>query len=74
VGVGVSQAGNVLLRVHWTPYWQLTRGAGCLARHGGWTMLRASRPGVYVLTARFSIGRFLERVPRCTTGGSGQGE
>jgi hypothetical protein len=67
VRVGVPRAGNVLLRVHWTPYWHLAGPAGCLARHGSWTLLRAARPGVYELAAHFSLGRLLESMPRCTS-------
>jgi hypothetical protein len=53
------------VRVHWTPYWRVTRGLGCVARHNGWTLLTAPRPGVYLLTAHFSLWRFLEHLPRC---------
>ncbi|MEA2318135.1 MAG: hypothetical protein QOD44_2324 [Solirubrobacteraceae bacterium] len=65
VRVRVRRRGDVLLRVHWTPYWRLAAGAGCLSERHGWTMLDARRAGTFVLTPRFSLGRFLERLPVC---------
>ena len=71
VRVEVRRPGRVLVRVHWTPYWRLVRGRGCLSRRHGWTLLDAQHAGTYVLTPRFSLGRVLEQSPACTPSGSG---
>jgi len=56
-GLDVSRPGEFLVRVNFTPYWSIERGAGCLLRHGEWTVARASRPGVFRVAADFSVGR-----------------
>jgi hypothetical protein len=53
----VSRPGDFLVRVSFTPYWSIAHGSGCLLRHGGWTVARASRPGVFRVAADFSLGR-----------------
>lgn len=56
-GLDVSRPGEFLVRVNFTPYWSIERGAGCLVRHGEWTVARASHPGVFRVAADFSVGR-----------------
>jgi hypothetical protein len=56
----------VLLRVHFTPYWALVRGSGCVERDGNWTRIRVRRPGPLRLATRFEVGRIVSRGPRCT--------
>lgn len=53
-----SAAGSFLVRVHFTRYWTLTQGQGCVA-HGpeGFTEVKASAPGKLVVSARFSLAR-----------------
>ena len=53
----VSRPGKFLVRVAFTPYWSIERGHGCLLRHGEWTLARASRPGVFRVSADFSLSR-----------------
>jgi hypothetical protein len=53
----VEEPGEFLVRVNFTPYWSISRGAGCILRHGDWTVARASRPGVFRVAADFSVGR-----------------
>lgn len=49
-------AGTMLVRVHYTPYFTVTAGQGCVARApGGWTYVRAHRPGRMEVAARFSL-------------------
>ena len=53
-----SSRGSFLVRVHFTRYWTLTRGAGCVGpAPGGWTSVTVTAPGTVVLTARFSLAR-----------------
>jgi hypothetical protein len=61
----VKRPGAILLRVHWTPYWRLTTGTGCISQHGQWTMLLARHRGTFLLSTRFSVGRLLDRGTAC---------
>jgi hypothetical protein len=56
-GLDVTRPGDFLVRVNFTPYWSISRGAGCLSRHGGWTLAHASHPGILRVSADFSLGR-----------------
>jgi hypothetical protein len=53
----VSRPGEFLVRVNFTPYWSIARGAGCILRRGEWTVARASHPGIFRVDADFSLGR-----------------
>jgi hypothetical protein len=53
----VATPGEFLVRVNFTPYWSIARGAGCILRRGDWTVARASHPGVLRVVADFSLGR-----------------
>jgi hypothetical protein len=53
----VTRPGEFLVRVSFTPYWSIARGAGCILRRGDWTVARASHPGVFRVAADFSLGR-----------------
>ncbi|HET8567157.1 MAG TPA: hypothetical protein VFL77_11860 [Solirubrobacterales bacterium] len=53
----VERPGEFLVRVNFTPYWSIARGAGCIIRRGEWTVARASHPGVFRVAADFSVGR-----------------
>ncbi len=53
----VTRPGEFLVRVNFTPYWSIVRGAGCILRRGDWTVARAAHPGVFRVNADFSIGR-----------------
>ncbi|MGH2974506.1 MAG: hypothetical protein ACRDLL_06515 [Solirubrobacterales bacterium] len=56
-GLDVTRPGEFLVRVNFTPYWSISRGAGCLLRRGNWTVARASHPGILRVSADFSLGR-----------------
>jgi hypothetical protein len=52
--------GTFTVRVRYTRYMTLTRGAGCVApAPGGWTSVSARAAGPLVVAARFSLGRAL---------------
>ncbi len=60
-----TAAGRFLVRVHFTRYWTLTEGHGCVRpAAGGWTAVRLDESGRAVIAARFSLGRVF------ATGGS----
>ncbi len=62
--------GRVLLHVHFTPYWALVRGTGCVAPAGDLTRLTLRRPGPVRLAIRIALGRVGASSPRCTRGTS----
>ncbi len=61
-GLEVTHPGDFLVRVNFTPYWSISRGAGCLLRDGDWTVARAAHPGVLRVSADFSLGRAWDAV------------
>jgi hypothetical protein len=64
----VSAAGTVVVRVHFTRYWTLTAGRGCVGRGPeGFTEVRAAAAGTIVVAARFSLGRAVGSGRSCRT-------
>ena len=61
--------GKTIVRVRYTPYWAVTRGAGCVEPAGGFTRLELRRAGAVRLGIRFAPGRIGTRTPRCTADG-----
>jgi hypothetical protein len=51
----VTTPGEFLVRVNFTPYWSIGRGAGCLLRKGNWTIARVAHPGIFSVDADFSL-------------------
>jgi hypothetical protein len=67
--LGAPHSGEFTVRVHFSPYWAITRGAGCVRRGpGNWTVLEA-KPSAGPVSLRvsisFSLARVLDRGPRC---------
>jgi hypothetical protein len=62
----VPAAGTYTVRVHFTPYWALAGGHGCV-RQGAddWTQVQARGPGSLRVVIAFSPARVLEHGPRC---------
>jgi hypothetical protein len=61
-----ARPGAVVLHVHWSPYWELTRGAGCVERDGDDTRIVLRDRGPVRLQTRFGLGRIAASSPRCT--------
>jgi hypothetical protein len=56
--LSASAPGRFLVRVHFTRYWTLTRGLGCVApAPGGWTEVTVRSAGTTVVSASFSLAR-----------------
>jgi hypothetical protein len=51
----VTSPGEFLVRVSFTPYWSIGRGAGCLLRRGNWTVARTAHTGIFSVDADFSL-------------------
>jgi hypothetical protein len=58
--------GVFTVRLHFTPYWALAAGQGCVARApGDWTEVRARSAGSYRVIVGFSLARVFGHGPRC---------
>jgi hypothetical protein len=58
--------GRLLARVHYTRYYTVIAGNGCVASApGGWTYVQARAPGEIVVGARFSLDRALGLSGEC---------
>jgi hypothetical protein len=59
-------AGDYTVRVHFTPYWKLASGHGCVSRApGDWTRVQARAAGSVRVVIDFSPSRIFEHGPRC---------
>jgi hypothetical protein len=58
--------GRALIHVHFSPYWALSQGSGCVAPEGEFTSLTIRRPGPLRLVMRFSLTRIGASSSRCT--------
>ena len=64
--VDTSTPGTVLVRVHWTPYWSIEQGSGCVEQApGGYTMLDVTTPGRFRVGIDFAPWRAVSSGPRC---------
>jgi hypothetical protein len=64
--IDASAAGTVLVRVHWTPYWSIEQGTGCVEQApGGYTMLDITTPGRFRVGIDFTPWRAVSSGPRC---------
>ena len=61
-----SRPGTTLLRVHFTPYWAIVRGSGCVAPAGDLTRVTLRRPGRVEIAVRFAIDRIRASSARCS--------
>jgi len=61
-----QRAGRAYVRVHFSPYWALGEGSGCVAPWGEYTELQLRHAGPITVVIRFSLGRIGASSPRCT--------
>jgi hypothetical protein len=67
VQLRARRAGVGLVRVRWSPYWELVRGSGCVEREADdLVRLRVRRAGELRLDFRFGFGRLFSRGARCS--------
>ncbi|HEY5187673.1 MAG TPA: hypothetical protein VII87_01475, partial [Solirubrobacteraceae bacterium] len=59
-------AGRLVVRVHFSPYWALATGGGCVSPDGDDVQLALRRAGSVRLVMRFALDRIGARSPRCT--------
>jgi MFS family permease len=60
-----TRPGTVLVHLHFTPYWELARGSGCVGPDGNATRLTLRRSGEVQLVTHFSLDRIGAHSPRC---------
>jgi hypothetical protein len=65
--IQAKQPGTALIHVHFSPYWAVTEGSGCVAPVGDSTKLLIRRPGVLRVAIRFSLGRIGATSARCSS-------
>jgi hypothetical protein len=64
--VDAEAPGTVLVRVHWTPYWSIESGTGCVEQApDDYTMLDVQTPGRFRVGVDFSPLRAISSPPRC---------
>jgi uncharacterized membrane protein len=64
--VDADAPGTVLVRVHWTPYWSIEQGSGCVEQApGDYTMLDVATPGRFRVGVDFAPLRAITSGPRC---------
>jgi hypothetical protein len=64
--VDAQMPGTVLVRVHWTPYWSIEQGSGCVEQApGGYTMIDVTTPGRFRVGIDFTPLRAVSSGPRC---------
>jgi hypothetical protein len=62
----VPSSGRYQVRLHWTPYWALSSGAGCVSRGaGGFTEIQARSAGKIEVEVEPSLGRLFAQNARC---------
>jgi hypothetical protein len=70
-GIDARTAGAFVVRVHYSRYLSLSRGAGCVGEApGGWTRVALDAAGPARVSARFSLARAFSSAPACTRGSS----
>mgnify|MGYP000691633581 FL=1 len=58
---------TTVVHVHWTPFWELEQGSGCVEQApGDWTRVRLRTAGRAHVGTRFALGRIGADSPRCT--------
>jgi hypothetical protein len=64
--LSAPRVGKYTVRVHFTPYWALASGSGCVERGPeDWTEIRALHAGSFHVVIDFSLARVLGEGPRC---------
>ena len=64
--LNTPSAGTFTVRVHFTPYWALESGLGCVSRApGNWTQVQTRGPGTVRVGIEFSLARVFDRGARC---------
>jgi len=67
VDLDVRRPGSAIVRVHFSPYWRIAGGPGCVEEASGdWTRVSARRAGRIRLVTTFAPRRVVDRGRRCS--------
>ncbi len=66
VTLKAARPGSAMIRVRFSPYWQVSGEPGCVAPDGEFTKLTVRRPGVVRLVIAFALDRIRADTPRCS--------
>lgn len=61
-----QRPGTALVRIHFSPYWAIAAGSGCVAPAGSFMRLIVRRAGAIRVSMQFSLSRLGAHSPRCT--------
>ena len=64
--LAAPRPGRYLVRIHYTPYWTVTGGDGCVERAGDWTRIDVREPGAVHVAAHFSLPGLFGRDSECS--------
>ena len=62
----IRHPGVALVHLHWSPYWSIVRGSGCVAPDGRFLRVIAGSSESVRVATRFALTRIDARTPRCT--------
>ena len=62
----IRRAGAYLVRIHYTPYWSVSSGSGCVSRSGPWTRVDARGAGTISVAARLSLSGLFRHDRSCS--------
>jgi hypothetical protein len=60
----VTRPGTFTVLARPSPYWEVSRGTGCIGQHGRWTTVNVPRPGIVRAEIGFSMGGALRSAAR----------
>ena len=63
----VRRPGSVLIHIHYSPFWEITQGAGCVRPDGDLIRVVLRRAGAVRLETHFAPDRVGASSPRCTS-------
>jgi hypothetical protein len=65
--IDARRAGRFVMRLHFSPYWAVTTGTGCVsASRGNWTAVTVRQPGRAEVSMSFSPIRVVSQGRRCS--------
>jgi hypothetical protein len=65
--IAAARPGRFLMRLHYSQYWKLEQGSGCVqVAPSNWTRVTLRRPGLVRVGISFAPTRLVQQGPRCS--------
>jgi hypothetical protein len=65
--IAAQRPGRFVMKLHWSPYWAIASGRGCVAQSpGAWTQVTLRQPGLARVGMSFSPARVVQGGARCS--------